>query len=175
MNRKRFHFFILIFLFFAMLSVSAQSEVHLPPIRPSARNGDMLNYNGRHMQRRNGIFVVIGVKVEEFGDKMAVSVYFNDAIDTISVSGEKILVNEVPLPPDTEFLFNKNRRMMRFQIEKSTTEAKPFSLKINSLKSFDGRKLIPYEENNLEAGSFPKYPMKPGEGHKELKCQESSL
>ena len=175
MHKKRFHFSILIFLFSALLSLSAQNEVRLPPRKPLNRPGDMMNLNGRQMQRRSGIFAVIGVKVEEFGDELAVSVYFSDALDTNSVNAKKILVNGANLPQDSEFLFNKNRRMLRLQIEKSLAGEKPFSLTISSLKSFDGRKLITFEEDNLEAGAFPKYPIKAGDGRKEQKCQESSL
>ena len=161
-------FLFIIFLFFGGFSLFASEteefaarhrQVPPPPQQFEPHhfpNGEM-NYGGRKMKRRQFPFFVIGIKNEKAGDDFSFSVYFNDMIDTNSVLAQNIFVNEKPLLPNTEFLFNKNRRMLRFSIKKDFAGTERFSLRIKDIRSFDGRIIFPAELPQIEADSFFKY------------------
>lgn len=155
--RKKIFLLIQIFLFFGLtfpFKIAAQDFQHEamehknfpPPHGP-------MNYNGRKMPPHKGFFSAIGVKVDEKAGFLVLSVYFNDVIDTNSINPWQIFIDEAPLPPETEFLFNKNRHMMRFEI----TGRENFTLKITGAKSFDGKMMRPTEIKNLSANTFVKY------------------
>lgn len=82
-----------------------------------------------------------------------VSLYFNDVLDTNSFVPRCILIDGLPLGADTEFLFNKNRRMVRF----AAPEAEVFTLTAENIRSFDGRVLKIMQIESLERGAFYKY------------------
>ena len=128
------------------------------PRQPPKR--DIMNMNGRKMLRHEGKFSVIGVKLEKISDCLVFSIYFNEPLDTRSVQSHRILINEMPLPPDTEFLFNKPRNLLRFSIKNpglNDLEYSLFSVRILAARSFDGKMLQPTEIQNIEANSFYKY------------------
>ena len=155
MSRKNAVFIILsLFLAGALPFFSSAHENDLPygkPPRPFPRENP-LHYNGKNMPRREGIFAAIGVKTEPLPDALvAVSVYFNDAVDTNSIQGREIFIDDKFLPPTTEFLFSKSRRMMRFVVRPS---AETFSLRILRAASFDGRPMRPLDLAGVSAGTF---------------------
>ena len=127
------------------------------PLPPPKR--DIMNLNGRKMLRHDGKFSVTGVKLEKIPDRYVFSIYFNEPLDTRSVHSQRILINEFPLPPDTDFLFNKPRSMLRFSIKNPVLQTeKPslFSIRILEVRSFDGKILQPTEIKNIQADSFYK-------------------
>ena len=128
---------------------------------------DIMNLNGRKMQRHNGDFRIIGVKTDLSEDVLNISVFFNDSVDTDSVSERNIILDGRPLPQFSEILFNKRRGMMRFSVKNELSENKTqFSLKIIGISSFDGRKLVPFETDKLEANVFLKIHRKDGKPEK---------
>ncbi len=142
---------------------------------------DIMNFNGRKMQKREEKLSVIGVKVFDMGNFLSLSVIFNAPLDSKSIQSRGFLINERPLPPDTEFLFNKPRNMIRFEVDKAFWEygqgfvgsgftenqSESFSLKVLFARSFDGKMIQPVEIQNLEPNSFYKY------SRKEQKWQKS--
>ena len=88
-----------------MLPVSVISQVH-----PVAKK-DMMNYSGRKLSKKKIDFAVTGIKLDEKETEGTITftIYFNDVIDTASLGGENILINNQPLQDDVAFLFNKNR------------------------------------------------------------------
>ena len=146
---------------FAPRAVCAQSGVSdsaqtvsrkQPPQRPAPNR--TMNFNGRKMPRREGNFSAIGIKVDETEDFFTVSIFFNDALDSNSVEAHHIFINETPLPPKTEFLFNKNRHMLRFTTQKADGN---FTLKLSEIRSCDGKEMRPTEVSGLEGKSFFKF------------------
>lgn len=112
---------------------------------------------------------MIGVKVDEEGDFVTLSVFFNCPLDTDSIEERYIFVNGRSLPPFTEFLFNKNRSMMRFSVRNDFISNKEdFSLKITEARSFGGRKIADFEAENLKSGDFVKI-------HRERKFSDSEV
>ena len=181
--RSVFHFVFLIFLFFFITNIpvfakdsdftmSAQCEEGPKHgrkfILPQDSNDKMryMNYNGRKMMRSGRIFNIIGIKIEEKGEDFVFSIFFNDAVNSNSLHSQMILINDRPLPPTTEFLFNKSRRMVQFSIKsiffQNTDSNKNFSLKISGPKSFDGRAMKQIEIQRLSINSFKKFSHKEG-------------
>ena len=151
--KKTILFFMLMFLFFGeFFPVSAQPRPRRPMMQGAPDRG--MNFNGRKLPNRNENFSVIGLKIEESGEFLKISIFFNEPVDSNSVEARHIFIDEKPLPPQTEFLFSKNRHMTRFTVPKQTDD---FSLKITDLRSFDGKLINPTEIKNLEANSFCKY------------------
>lgn len=151
-----FLFLILTFVFqplFSQTADKAQNTARMMERRPIPRKNMKM---GRH----EGNFSVIGIKIEESEELIVFSLYFNESIDTNSILGKNILINDRPLPQETEFLFNKVRRMLQFSMEKSALNAgekAPLDLKIIYAKSFFGKILKASEIKNLETNSFFKY------------------
>ena len=117
---------------------------------------ESMNYSGRKMPRNKDFFSIIGVKLDGAGDFLVFSIYFNDALDASSIHSRQIFIDDVQLPPQTEFLFSRNRRMMRFEIKKIGLNEN-FALKIMGAKSFDGKILRATEIKSLTMNSFFKY------------------
>ena len=141
--KKKTLLFMTIFLFFCgLLSVNAQPHPRRPKPLP------------RKMTPQNEDFSVIGAKIEESDKFLTISIFFNAAVDSSSVNSRNILINKTELPAKTEFLFNKNRHMVRFQVSKIRGE---FSCTIANLSSFDERIIKTTELNGLEANSFYKF------------------
>ena len=176
--KKNFLFFIPVFLFFSLapafsdeseniLASRLENESCFPQRLPPKRN--TMNFNGRKMQRHEGLFSVIGVKTEDFGELLSISIFFNAPVDSNSIHPQGFLISGKPLPPDTEFLFNKPRNKIRFEVKKSllfldsegtendSTQKKSFSLKILFAVSFDGKMIQQTEIPNLEANTFYKF------------------
>ena len=106
-------------------------------------------------QRPEGTFSVIGIKIEESGgEQLQLTLYFNGAVDTNSIRPDRILINGSRLPDETEFSFNKNRRMTRFLVSRPDA---PFSIRITNLSSFDKKTINPVRLQDLAAGDFFKY------------------
>ena len=110
----------------------------------------------RKMPPRSENFSVIGLKIDESDDFFTISLYFNDAVNANSIKAEHIFINNLPISPETEFLFNKNRHMSRFTVSKKETLS-DFSIRITNLCSFDGKIMNPIELNNLETKTFYKF------------------
>ncbi len=123
-----------------------------PRPRPPAPPG--MNFNGHRMPPRSEFFSVIGLKIEESGDFLIISIFFNDSVDSNSVGPEHIFINDEPLPPQTEFLFNRSRNMTRFSVPRMDES---FSLMFVELRSFDGKIMNPTKISGLEANSFRKF------------------
>lgn len=102
----------------------------------------------------NEKFALIGVKIENSEDSFIISLYFNYAIDSESVTSRNILIDDEPVSVNTKFVFNKNRRMVRFNIEKKSEE---FSLRIKNISSLDGRLMHQIEWDNLNTAIFLRY------------------
>ena len=155
-----------IFLFLAAFAPLSGEESHheesiktfpRPPFPPPRHPGNrFMNYNGRKMLQGTGEFSVTGVKSSDLHDFIVLSVYFSDPVDTNSVFASNIFVNEKQIPMFTEFLFNKNHRMLRFSIRKEMIglENDSFSLKIIDLRSFDGRPMTIFELPTLKTEEF---------------------
>jgi len=111
-------------------------------------------------------FALIGVRVEERENEMILSLFFNDRLNTTSLNRNSILINGQKLAPGTEILFNKNRRMARFSIEK---KREAFTLTLTGLKSDSGKMIKDTEVENLEGNTFFKF------GRGEHSWQKSSL
>ena len=164
MQKKILSLFMIILFFAANPTVFSEEPPEPPPQNDFQHNqfphkspprNMIMNYNGRKMPRRYCEFSIIGVKVEEEKKSLAILVYFNDALDTTSILERNILIDNRPLPPFTEFLFSKNRRMMRVPVDKRFfTQDQFFSLKIRGVRSFDGRFMENTEIQNLEPDCF---------------------
>ncbi len=163
MQKKKYFIFLaflIISFFINAANIFAQnyndSMPAIPENRPMMphRHDEIMNINGRHMRRHGLFFDIIGLKISDAEDELSVSVYFNDSVDADSVSSDKILIDDDLISPKTDFLFSKTRRMLRFNIARRNN----FSIKMNSIKSFDGRLIPPFEEKNLNSGDFVKYP-----------------
>ena len=145
MQKSRVSIFIFLF---AGFFLSAQT---IPPRRPPLPNGERVNMNGRRMQKRTERFSLIGVKTEDSGDFLTVSFFFNEPVDANSVRTDAIFINDDHLPNETDFIFSKTRRMVRFSLAK---QSEPFLLRVTDVRSYDGRLLDATEIPNLEADSF---------------------
>jgi len=139
---------ILLFLF-TMAFLAAQ--MHGPRALPHGR-GMGMNPGRRPIFPEN--ISLIGVKVEDSGKDLTLSLYFNGPVDGNSFNGPDIFIKDNPLSEETEFLFNKNRHMARFSIPPQEGE---FSLRLTKISSFDRKPLPPVELKNLEANTFLKY------------------
>ena len=120
---------------------------------------DMMNYNGRKLSKKKNKFSVIGIKVDEKNTEGAITftIYFNDVIDTSSLGGEDVLIDNHPLQDDVTFLFNKNRTVMQFSISaKEYKSGENFSVQIRNIESYDGRILQTFEIDSLSDGVLVK-------------------
>ena len=147
--QKIIFLFALIYLFPA--SIFSQ-EQHVP-------KKDMMNYNGRKLSKKNNIFIVTGIKVdkEETEEVIIFTVYFNDVIDTASLGGENILINNQAIKDDVSFLFNKNRNVMQFSVLCQEYQIdKNFSLEIKGIKSYDRRIMQVLEIDDVNEGVLVK-------------------
>lgn len=177
--KQRFLILTAIFLIFTLFfPLSAEEEQHSeseislsrPPFRPPRMPRErFMNYNGRKIPRSSEEFSVIGIKTSEVLDHIVLSVYFNAPVDTNSVLPDNIFVNEKKISPFTEFLFNKNHKMLRFTIKKELLEMQKdnFSLKILNLRSFDGRPMKILQLPELKTEEFYK------KSESEESCQKS--
>ena len=143
--QKIIFLFALIYLFPA--SIFSQ-EHHVP-------KKDMMNYNGRKLSKKNNNFIVTGIKVdkEETEEVITFTVYFNDVIDTASLGGENILINNQAIKDDVSFLFNKNRNVMQFSVHCQEYQIdKNFSLEIKgSLENKPVFKFNMYSKNFIKS------------------------
>ena len=136
------------------------------PTKSPHPDSEIMHLNGKKLRRRDDFFRVVGIKVDDAGKKLTISIFFSDPIDTNTVACKKILVQEKFLPSDTRFLFSKNRQMLRFSLDKIffhptlQKENDLFSLKIFGLRAFDLRPLHNFETKSLKPGSFLKLPPK---------------
>ena len=147
-----------------MLPVSVFSQAH-----PVAKK-DMMNYSGRKLSKKKIDFAVTGIKLDEKETEGTITftIYFNDVIDTASLGGENILINNQPLQDDVAFLFNKNRNVIQFSISsKEYKTDENFSVEIKDIESYDGRILQTFEIDNLSDGVLVKTNNK--DKHKEKK------
>ena len=162
----------LLFLCMVLGTKAAAQPVHPPAPHPRPHRESM-NYSGRKMPRHAESFSAIGVKIEDgSNDVIAISVFFNDILDTNSIRGDSILINGAELPPGTEFIFSKTRQMMRVSIPRTAAPhaaGSTFSLTLGGIRSFDGRAIKAEELHELSAGTFFKY------SRKEQAWQKSSL
>lgn len=152
---------ILNFLFSPLL---LSGQMMPPPYQ--MHHSENMHFNGRRMQRQNMIFALIGLKIEDKGLFCTLSLYFNAPVDSNSLEPDFIFIDGQPLPGETEFLFNKNRHMVRFDLKK---REKPFTLKITKIASFDRRIMADTEFQELQPSSILKY------SREERKWQKSSL
>ena len=146
------HFIRKIIFLFALMSalpVSVFSQA-LPVSKK-----DMMNYNGRKLSKKKNNFAVTGIQVDEkkTDGTITFTIYFNDVIDTSSLGGENVLINNQPLQDDVTFLFNKNRNVMQFLISaKEYGTGENFSVQIKDIESYDGRTLQTFEIDDLKDG-----------------------
>ena len=150
------HFFQKIFFLFALMSVlpvSIFSQAY-----PVSKK-DMMNYNGRKLSKKKNNFAVTGIRIDEKKTEGTVTftIYFNDVIDTSSLGGENVLINNQPLQDDVTFLFNKNRNVMQFSISaKEYGTGEKNSVQIKDIESYDGRILQTFEIDDLSDGVLVK-------------------
>ena len=145
-----------------MLPVSVFSQAH-----PVAKK-DMMNYSGRKLSKKKIDFAVAGIKLDkkESESTITFTIYFNDVIDTASLGGENILINNQPLQDDVAFLFNKNRNVMQFSISaKEYGTGEKISVQIKDIESYDGRILQTFKIDDLSEGVLVKANIK--DKHKE--------
>lgn len=159
MRKKLRYFIFLIFLISHASDVMWAENAPRPP--KNAPKSENVNFNGRKMPRKNTPFFAIGVKVQDGApDTISISVYFSDALDAHSVVSHHISIDGKQIPDTTEFLFNKTRHMVRFEIKKadfSLDTQKTFSLTLTGARSFDGRTTKSIELSALEKDTFSKY------------------
>ena len=161
------HFFqkiIFLFALFFVLPVSIFSQAY-----PVSKK-DMMNYNGRKLSKKKNNFAVTGIQVDEKKNDGTITftIYFNDVIDTASLNGENILINNQTLKDDVTFLFNKNRNVMQFSISaKEYGAGEKKSVQIKDIESYDGRTLQTFEIDDLKDGVLVKANSK--DKHKEKK------
>ena len=166
--QKTYRCCLLLFLFFSLCTAHIFAQMpddeqtffrKMPP--PPPRHD--FHGNGMRIPRQDGVFSVIGVKIEGQGDMLVFSLYFNDAIETNSIVASHILLNDRPLPADTEFFFNKVRRKMRFSVPEAVVLQSgngDFSLKLMYAKSLFGKIMPPTEIKPLAPDAFFKYSRK---------------
>ena len=153
---------IFLFALFFMLPVSVFSQAH-----PVAKK-DMMNYSGRKLSKKKIDFAVTGIKLDEKETEGTITftIYFNDVIDTASLGGENILINNQPLQDDVAFLFNKNRNVIQFSISsKEYKTDENFSVEIKDIESYDGRIMQAFKIDDLSEGVLVKANIK--DKHKE--------
>lgn len=154
--------------FFLAAQFDAPPEfVNRPKMVPPFPHRNEMNFNGRHMPRGEGIFSIVGVKVEPVKeDMLLITLYFSDDVDAESVQFDRVLVNDRPVPPFTSFMFSKTRRRVRFAIKNPSLYREAdslvpmdgsFSLRLIDVCAFDGRPLRNFELHGLCAGDFQKY------------------
>ena len=118
-----------------------------------------MNYNGRKLSKKKINFAVTGIQVDEkkTDGTITFTIYFNDVIDTASLDGENILINNQTLKDDVTFLFNKNRNVMQFSVlSKDYQTDEKFSIQIKDIESYDGRTLQTFEIDDLKDGVLVK-------------------
>ena len=145
-----------------MLPVSVFSQAH-----PVAKK-DMMNYSGRKLSKKKIDFAVTGIKLDEKETEGTITftIYFNDVIDTSSLGGENVLINNQPLQDDVTFLFNKNRNVIQFSISsKEYKTDENFSVEIKDIESYDGRIMQAIKIDDLSEGVLVKANIK--DKHKE--------
>ena len=145
-----------------MLPVNVFSQAH-----PVAKK-DMMNYSGRKLSKKKIDFAVAGIKLDkkETEGTITFTIYFNDVIDTASLGGENILINNQPLQDDVAFLFNKNRNVVQFSISsKEYKTDENFSVEIKDIESYDGRIMQAFKIDDLSEGVLVKANIK--DKHKE--------
>ena len=145
-----------------MLPVSVFSQAH-----PVAKK-DMMNYSGRKLSKKKINFAVTGIQVDEkkTDGTITFTIYFNDVIDTASLGGENILINNQLLQDDVTFLFNKNRNVIQFSISsKEYKTDENFSVEIKDIESYDGRIMQAIKIDDLSEGVLVKANIK--DKHKE--------
>ena len=129
---------------------------------------DMMNYNGRKLSKKKNNFAVTGIQADEKKTEGTITftIYFNDVIDTASLGGENILINNQPLQDDVAFLFNKNRNVIQFSISsKEYKTDENFSVEIKDIESYDGRIMQAIKIDDLSEGVLVKANIK--DKHKE--------
>ena len=127
-----------------------------------------MNYSGRKLSKKKIDFAVAGIKLDkkESESTITFTIYFNDVIDTASLGGENILINNQPLQDDVAFLFNKNRNVIQFSISsKEYKTDENFSVEIKDIKSYDGRIMQAFKIDDLSEGVLVKANIK--DKHKE--------
>ena len=127
-----------------------------------------MNYSGRKLSKKKIDFAVAGIKLDkkETEGTITFTIYFNDVIDTASLGGENILINNQPLQDDVAFLFNKNRNVVQFSISsKEYKTDENFSVEIKDIESYDGRIMQAFKIDDLSEGVLVKANIK--DKHKE--------
>ncbi|MCR4822468.1 MAG: hypothetical protein K5873_06300 [Treponema sp.] len=153
--------FILIFLLISAFTFAQPFMHRCPPQR-----GRGMGENQERFFPRSENFSLIGVKCEDSGKDFTISLYFNGPVDANSLANESIFIQDLPLPEESEFLFNKNRFMARFTIPRQEGE---FSIRLMNISSFNRNPMPTIELKNLEANTFLKF------SREEHKWEKSSL
>jgi len=142
---KRLYF--ILYAIFSLFIVSAQEQ-----------NPVISNYGGRRVfVETEKKFSLIGVKVQESESRknfLNITLYFNDIIDSASVSAKNIFYNDRPIWKETKFYFSKKGQSVSFELKKGEESS---SIRFEQIKNLDGQIIRPVRLTDFAKENFWKY------------------
>lgn len=88
---------------------------------------------------------------------MTLEIHFNQNVNPLSLRNGSIMIDGEAVSEETKFIFNRKGDTLRLSVPFPN---ETFSLKIQEVESFDGRKIRPVELKDISAGSTVKHDYK---------------
>ncbi len=117
----------------------------MPPPRPGPHppKDSVMNYRGTRMLAENEIFAVKKARCCKLNETCAeIEVSFNQSINPRSIKPCCIMIDNLELPDETKFSFNKKGDTIRFTVPLDWTIKK---LNVKGLRSYTGTLIMPAE------------------------------
>ena len=81
--------------------------------------------------------LITQIVTKQAGSSVQINIFFSESINPRTLVPQAILINGVPLNPNTKFMFNREGTQVRFNIEFTGS----FTLKLNHLMTNSGREI----------------------------------
>ena len=135
-----FFFYILMLVFCAnSWAVPRQDGFPHPPKDPD----NIINYRGKRTYKNNLPLEVNKINCERVNEEfVSIMIFFNQSINPRSLHFDSFFINDIPLPADTRFDFNKRGDMIRIIIP---IQNNSFKIKMQNISSFDGSVIEPMQ------------------------------
>lgn len=147
---------------------------HISPSAPSAPNShtpghsapsnlpdyEIMNYRGTRTAANKKDFSLQSIKSNLSDDDMlTLEIRFNQSVNPLSFKDESIILDGENICNEAKLVFNKKGDTLKISVP---FENKSFSLLVQNVESFGGKKINPVELKNINAGSTVKNLKKAG-------------
>lgn len=136
----------------------AHSAGHSAPV--NLPEGKIMNYRGTRTAASQKEFSLQSIKSNLSDDAMlTLEIRFNQSVNPLSFKDESIILNGENICNETKLSFNKKGDTLKISVP---FENKSFSLLVQNVESFGGKKINPVELKEIYAGSTIKNLKKAG-------------